>query len=171
MAKRFRLKKMINWTIQGPIVGRLLVHFIAYNAATLFLLMTIYGYRGCLAAISEKPAAMGPMTFWQQAAPVIICMLVMMPFMIWDLMKLTNRIAGPLFRFETLMKEFTRSGTIKPATIRDGDLLTGYQVHFNDFVYSLHMRHPDTKPVSSIDEKQSVARVEDQILVPFRQSM
>ena len=148
MAKRFRLKKLINWTIQGPIVIRLLMHVMSYNVATLFLLLVVYGIKGSLAAIAEQPASVEPLTFWQQAAPIIICMCVMMPFMAWDLAKLTNRIAGPMFRFESILRDFSKSGTICSATIRKGDLLTDYQKQFNEFVESLHALYPQTIPVS-----------------------
>lgn len=148
MAKHLRLKKMINWTVQGPIIGRLLAHFLCYNAATLFLLLTVWGIKSALASIADKPSVPEPMTFWQQAGPVLVCMAVMTPFMVWDLMKLTNRIAGPLYRFETLLKEFNANGTLKPAVLRDGDLLVDFQKHFNEFAMKLHTLYPETKPVS-----------------------
>ena len=148
MAKHLRLKKMINWTVQGPIIGRLLTHFMCYNAATLFLLLTVWGIKSALASIADKPSAPEAMTFWQQAGPVLVCMAVMTPFMVWDLMKLTNRIAGPLYRFETLLKEFNANGTLKPAVLRDGDLLLDFQKHFNEFAAKLHTLYPETKPGS-----------------------
>lgn len=149
MVKHARLKKLINWTVQGPIVTRLIVHFLSYNVATLFLLLVVYGIRGSLAAVSDQPLVPAPLTFWQQAAPVVVCMLVMMPFMIWDLMKLTNRIAGPLYRFESLLKEYGKTGTLPVAVLRDDDLLTDYQQHFNEFVNSLHARFPETRPANA----------------------
>jgi hypothetical protein len=149
MVKHARLKKLINWTVQGPIVTRLMVHFFSYNIATVFLLLVVYGVRGSLAAVTDQPLESTQMSFWQQASPVVICMFVMMPFMIWDLLKLTNRIAGPLFRFESLLKEYSKTGTLPLAVLRDGDLLTDYQRQFNDFVQALHTRYPETRPVNS----------------------
>lgn len=146
MSKHLRLKKLINWTVQGPIVTRLMVHFLAYNTATLFLLLVVYGVKSSLAVIADSPASSEPVTFWQQASPVVICMLVMMPFMVWDLMQLTNRIAGPLYRFESLLKEFAKTGKLKPAVLRQGDLLTDYQNQFNEFVASMHMMYPELRP-------------------------
>ncbi len=164
MAKRFRLKKLINWTVQGPIVTRLIIHFLSYNIATLFLLLLVYGIKTSLAAIAETPVSAEPLTFWQQAAPVVICMCVMMPFMIWDLIKLTNRIAGPLFRFESILKEFAKSGVLRKAALREGDLLTDYQKQFNEFVESLHALHPETKPAPKGPDGALVT-------VPFRQTV
>ena len=153
MAKRSRLKKMVNWTIQGPLVVRLIAHFLAYNAATLFLLLIIHGINESVAAIADQPINTEPMTLWQKAAPLVICMFLLMPFMIWDLVKLSNRIAGPLFRFESILKDFAKSGTLRPAKIRQGDLLTDYQSRFNEFVESLHALYPELKPVENPFEK------------------
>ena len=122
--------------------------FLAYNAATLCLLLVVYSVKRSVSAIADHPDSSAPMTHWQQAAPVVICMLVMMPFMIWDLIQFTNRIAGPLYRFETLLNEFSRTGKLKAAALRRDDLLTDYQRRFNDFVAAIHVRYPETQPAS-----------------------
>ena len=171
MVKRIRLKQMINWSVQGPIVKRLLLHVLAYNAATLCLLMLVWGVRTSLAAITERPTMTSPLTFWQQAAPVMVCMLIMVPYMVWDLMKLTNRIAGPLYRFESLLKDFVKSGRLNPAIIRDGDFLTDFQAVFNEFAAALHAMHPNTKPVPSTEQKPAAVVSHEQISIPFQQSV
>jgi|GEM_PF-960363 len=148
MPQRARKKKMINWSVQGPIISRLLLHFFAYNVATLFLLAAFWGARAAISSMSESPDARAPLTLWQQAAPVVIAMVVMTPFMVWDLMRFTNRIAGPLYRFECLMKDFVKSGTLQEAAIREGDLLTDFQKQFNEFAQALNALHPDTKYVA-----------------------
>ena len=170
MAKRLRVKKLINWTIQGPIVIRLMVHFFAYNTATLFLLLVVYGVKSSLAAVADSPVSAEPVTFWQQASPVVICMLVMMPFMIWDLMKLTNRIAGPLYRFESILKDFSQTGTLKPAVLRQGDLLTDYQNQFNEFVAAMHVMYPELRPVTSTSAFQAAAANAPSETVAFRKT-
>lgn len=147
MPRKLRLKKLNNWNIQGPIVVRLLTHFMAFNVASVFLMMTVFAIRTKLASIVEYQNGSGALTFWQQTAPVIICMLVMAPFMVWDLIALTNRIAGPLFRFERLMKDFVKCGQLQSAALRDGDLLTDFQNQFNEFAESLHALYPETKPL------------------------
>ena len=172
MSKHLRLKKLINWTVQGPIVVRLMVHFLAYNTATLFLLLVVYGVKSSLAVIADSPARTEPITFWQQASPVVICMLVMMPFMIWDLMQLTNRIAGPLYRFESLLKEFRKTGKLKHAVLRQGDLLTDYQNQFNEFVAAMHVMYPELRPGASATAAESASNSIDAAgTVAFRKTV
>ena len=81
----------------------------------------------------------------------------MIPFMVCDLILLTNRIAGPLFRFETLLIDFSTTGKLKAAALRNGDLLTDYQRRFNHFVTVIHARYPETQPASVAPAAESVA--------------
>jgi len=148
-----------------------MVHFLAYNTATLFLLLVVYGVKSSLAAITDSPAITQPVTFWQQATPVVICMLVMMPFMVWDLMKLTNRIAGPLYRFECLLKEFSKTGKLKPAILRQGDLLTDYQHQFNGFIAAMHVMYPELRPGVSSPAAESASTTDAAGTVAFRKTV
>jgi hypothetical protein len=99
-------------------------------------------------------------------------MSVMAPFMIWDLMKLTNRIAGPLYRFEALLREFSINGTLKPAVLRDGDLLVDFQTQFNQFAEKLHALYPETKPrvapAEGCSTQDSTATVQSDSGLPLR---
>lgn len=148
-----------------------MVHFLAYHTATLFLLLVVYGVRSSFAVIADAPASAEAATFWQQASPVVICMLVMMPFMVWDLMKLTNRIAGPLYRFESLLKEFGKTGKLKPAILRQGDLLTDYQNQFNEFVTAMHVRYPELQLGTQSSKALSVSKNDTAGTVAFRKTV
>jgi hypothetical protein len=167
---RLRLKKLINWSVQGPIVTRLLSHFAAYNAATLLLLIILQAVRTSVNAISGvQPAGPEP-TLWQQAAPVTICMVLMLPFMVWDLMRLTNRVAGPLYRFEAIMAEYVKTGVLRTATLRQGDLLMDFETRFNEFAEAMHQRHPESRPAEPSSSQPAAANA-DESTIPFRQSV
>lgn len=147
MKKTLRFKKLINWTVQGPIVLRIVAHMATYNIALFALLLMAWGMRSLMGTLGSEPVTNEYFfVFRRDAAPVLFCMAIMTPFMIWDLISLTNRIAGPLYRFESLMKDFVKSGTLKQANLRDGDLLTGFQKQYNEFVEALHALYPETIP-------------------------
>ncbi|MCA9062654.1 MAG: hypothetical protein KDA96_06330 [Planctomycetaceae bacterium] len=155
MPKRLRLKKIVNWKVQGPFIWRLVLHFFAYNAAVLGLLLAAWGIQTAVAAVTDSPVVPHVPTLWERIAPLAIAMAVMTPFMIWDLMRITNRVAGPLYRFECLLNEFVESGRISHARLREGDLPTDFQKKFNEFVEAMHGLYPETVP-----EKQPAAKSE-----------
>lgn len=149
MKKSLRFKKLINWKVQGPIVLRIVAHMATYNISLFALLLMAWGLRNLIGTFGSEPVASENVVFKREAGPVLFCMAIMTPFMVWDLIALTNRIAGPLYRFESLMKDFVKSGTLQRANLRDGDLLTGFQKQYNEFVEALHALHPETIPTTS----------------------
>jgi hypothetical protein len=122
---------------------------VTYNFALFVLLLLAWGMRALMGSLGGEPVTTDYFIFKRDAGPVLFCMAIMTPFMVWDLISLTNRIAGPLYRFESLMKDFVKSGTLKQANLRDGDLLTGFQKQFNEFVEALHALHPETIPTAT----------------------
>ena len=150
MALNLRKKQFINWKIQGSIVGRLLLYLCCYNVAILFLLVVAWGASASVAALSEAPIVNEPATWTAQSIPLDGVMCLLLPFILWDLIRLTNRVAGPLYRFQSVMKQFVKTGTLPIATLRDGDLLTEFEKNFNEFVEAVHAVYPETNPKSGL---------------------
>lgn len=50
----------------------------------------------------------------------------------------TNKIAGPLYRMKTHLKECADEKKLKEVTFREGDLLTDLQDDFNDLVKAIN---------------------------------
>lgn len=151
MAMNLRKKQLINWKIQGSIVARLMLYLCCYNVAILFLLVVAWGARASVAALSEAPTVNEPAAWSSQAVPLIGVMCLLLPFILWDLVRLTNRVAGPLYRFQSVMKHFVKTGTLPTATLRDGDLLTEFEINFNEFVEAVHALYPETNPKSGLN--------------------
>jgi hypothetical protein len=158
MKKVLRSKKLINMTVQGPILLRVIGHMFTYNIALFALLLMAWGMCSVTGFLAEEPVTSESFVFKRDLISVLLCMAIITPYMIWDLISLTNRIAGPLYRFEALMKDFVRSGTLDRANLRESDLLKGFQTQFNEFVEALHALYPETIPATapSNDDSTSV---------------
>jgi hypothetical protein len=144
MKKVLRSKKLINMTVQGPILLRVIGHMFTYNIALFALLLMAWGMCSVTGFLTEEPVTSESFVFKRDLISVLI--------------SLTNRIAGPLYRFEALMKDFVRSGTLDRANLRESDLLKGFQTQFNEFVEALHALYPETIPATapSNDDSTSV---------------
>lgn len=143
-----RTQQMVDWSVQGPIIGRAIFYVLGYNIMLLVLLAVVCGFQNSMAVLKDQPAQQHP-SFREQAVPVVICMTCMLPFMLFDLLRLTHRIAGPLLRFEKIMGDFERGGILRQAQLRETDLLIRFQQKFNRFVGHLHQRYPETAPVKA----------------------
>jgi len=143
MKKHLRWKKMIKWSVQGPILTRLIGYFLAYNAAAIILMLGGISLERSLASVSGDDSG-SSMSMAQQVRPILIAFAVMLPIMIWELLKLTNRIAGPIYRFENALAAFVRTGTMTKVHLRKEDLTQDLESQFNEFVEAMHALYPET---------------------------
>lgn len=88
-----RRQMWIDEDVQGAIVWRVSVYWSAC-----FLLVTI---PLVWTAIWQDPSRtfvehMGPV--WQRFGPVYVCLFMLLPIILWDALRLSHRIAGPILR-------------------------------------------------------------------------
>lgn len=57
----------------------------------------------------------------QSSAPLLLSLVCIIPFVIFDLLKITNHFAGPVYRARVTLASLARGETIKPVKFRDGD--------------------------------------------------
>ena len=85
---------------------------------------------------------------------LMMAMLVFCPLLIWDMLKFSHRIAGPMYRFRSALEEHIAGGPLKAVKLRDGDLMGDFQGTFNEFVAYVHNQSKDVS--SAIDDHGSV---------------
>jgi hypothetical protein len=146
MARHIRWQKLINWSIQGPILKRLLGYFLMYNAATIVLVVGAITLDRSLSTLSDKDGQASSLTVMQQVRPMLIVVAAMLPVMCWELLKLTNKLAGPLYRLEQEMAHFVRNGQLNQIRLRKDDLATDVVARFNELVEAAHALYPETQP-------------------------
>ncbi|MGB4741282.1 MAG: hypothetical protein WBH50_24035 [Fuerstiella sp.] len=125
---------------------RLAIHIITFTAALASLLCIIWMMQS-----GDMPAAYGSDVksvnmFWFRFMPFATACAVLIPLIIWDIFRITNRLAGPLYRFEEVMSEFEATGILPEAKLRDNDLLDHFCTRFNRFVATMHERYPECRP-------------------------
>lgn len=161
-----RKRLLINWSVQGPLLIRLIVHLVTYSAATFSLVILCWMYQR-----QAIESAFGPHTeplnlFWYRFLPIVGCCLGVLPFVLYDMLKITNRIAGPLYRFEKTMQELEETGVLPKARLRENDLLTDFCGRYNKFVTAMHEQYPDCRPV----DKNANHDIEDTVVIADAES-
>src|SRR5690606_13702436 len=101
--KDLRKKLYVSSLIQGRIIGRLALYWALYHAV-LWNVMFVYRYlqyRGELLA-GAPPQSFGELyqTFTLQHYSMLVCAIAIGPIVLWDALRVTHRIAGPLVRFQ-----------------------------------------------------------------------
>lgn len=155
--KLFRRKqKLVNRPMQGTLIGRLTLYIVAYNLAILGLMVVGYAFQSTTAVVSDSVGTDGSFSLKAQLLMVGGCMLFMLPFIVYDMLNLTNRVAGPIYRYQQILSDFVKSGALNRAKTRDRDLLKSFEQQFNEFVEAVHTLYPETIPVSKDDDGSDV---------------
>ena len=134
-----RKKLFVNRGIQGAISLRFAFYWVIYH---LCLWHGAFMYFFVSARLSQLTGSDAPMLslnelyakFLTEYVPITLAATLLLPIVVYELIRQTHRIAGPLVRFSHAMKDMMAGKTIKPVKLRDGDMLTDFEKLFNEFV-------------------------------------
>jgi hypothetical protein len=138
MNPRFkRTKILVNRRVQGRVVLHVLYLWAAYHLVLwhvmLFFRVVQYG--------AERLNGGAALTFSQLFAEfvhnhysMIICGAIVLPYLIWDVLKLTHRFVGPFVQFQRTLARLARGEKVTEVRIRTDDFLGELQDAFNEFL-------------------------------------
>jgi hypothetical protein len=107
-----RRHRIIEPTVQVAVVGRLLMYAILFMvASSTATLVRVYS-----SAPNASPSAFVA-RFWHDAGPFIVTFLALSPVFVWDSIKLTNRLVGPIVRIRDLLRR-TNAGQASYITMK-----------------------------------------------------
>lgn len=126
MAEFKRKKLLIDSRVQGILIGRALVYLLACG---LFMLLPIFIGRALNDPQHLFFENLGP--FFRKYGMFFTCILLMLPLLVYDILKLTNRFAGPVFRLRREMRRLAEGEKVHPLKFREGDYWSDLTPAFN----------------------------------------
>lgn len=143
-----RKRLFVNREIQGRLLARTSLYWVLYHAV-LWMAMFFYRYaehRGAVMAGAE-PRSFGDLygQFVQEHHSMWFCAFAILPIVLWDLLKFSHRVVGPLVRFQRTLESLTAGETIQEVRLRRGDLLFDLQTTFNQYLASLRTLQADSE--------------------------
>ncbi len=126
-ARHFRKQLWINREAQGAIIKRSIFHW--YLCTSLILLVVVI-----FTALKDPSRSALPLIYelWNHYAPAILASFVLLPVFALDLLKGSNKIAGPLHRLRNEMIKLQNGEQIRPLHFRDGDFWPELAEQFNE---------------------------------------
>jgi hypothetical protein len=108
--------------------------------------------------------------FLRNQIPLLFAFVLAAPVLLYDLLKFSNRIAGPLYRCRKLMEEMARGKTVPEFQPRQHDFMAEFFRTFNTLVLEWNVRLDATAPASgeagnSLPAKDTPAPASPQIHV------
>lgn len=135
-----RKRMFVNREIQGRLLARTSLYWVLYHAV-LWMAMFFYRYaehRGAIMAGAE-PRSFADLygQFVREHHAMWFCAFAILPIVLWDLLKFSHRVVGPLVRFQRTLESLTAGETVQDVRLRNGDLLFDLQTTFNQYLASL----------------------------------
>ncbi len=132
-----RRQVFVNRLVQGRILMRIAGYWLFYNLVlwhTLFLFR--WGQYRLEVLNGGTPLTFGELygSFSMQYYPIVLTALATAPLLMWDILNLTHRVAGPLVRFKNTLQQLKAGQHVERVTLREGDLLTEFRDEFNEFL-------------------------------------
>ena len=121
-----RTKNLIDRDVQGALARRVIMHFVVFVAAG-----AMFGLLMQFLANPFQPFADQFNAFWTNNGPYLAVLVLMLPIFIYDTIKMSNRITGPIYRMRLSIREVIETGEPVEMKFRDGDFWQGLAPEFN----------------------------------------
>ncbi|MFM9961204.1 MAG: hypothetical protein ACKV2Q_08250 [Planctomycetaceae bacterium] len=169
-SSQLRKRLFVNRAIQGRLLGRTALYWVLYHAV-LWMAMFFYRYaehRGAVMAGAE-PRSFSDLygEFVHDHHSMWLCSFAILPIVLWDLLKFSHRVVGPLVRFQRTLERLIAGETVQEVRLRDGDLLMDLQGSFNQYLASLKSLQAQNELAKgageTVDAESLEAQLADQV--------
>jgi methyl-accepting chemotaxis protein len=123
-----RRQRFIDPAVQGTLIKRVTFHWLVFFAASFILLPVWQVLFGGVVATSFAQALLDA---WVRCVPVYAVLLVLLPLFILDIVVLSHRFAGPIYRLRQTVRSLADGEHIQRMKFRDGDFWMDIADDFN----------------------------------------
>jgi len=116
--------------VEKPVQGSLLIRVAGY---WLFCLLTVTLWLLCWSIVSgpPRPAWVTLGDIWYRYAPALVASILLLPMVVVDAIRWSNRFVGPILRFRRSLQRLAAGETVTPIHFREGDYWHDITEHFN----------------------------------------
>lgn len=141
-----RRRLLVDYRVQGALIGRVLIYWVLCLLGVLVIRATLSGL--CV-ALDIPWSDTGSLWLSQVLAS---CLFV--PFVVVDVLRMTNRFVGPMYRLRRQMERLAQGEAVAPIAFRKGDMWHDFAQAFNDLRSRMDMlsgRTPETPSAAEED--------------------
>jgi hypothetical protein len=142
---RFQRKRLfVDATVQGALLVRIVVYW-------LLSLLTVSLLLICLQIVNGKAIHVGDnfnfAALWEEHVSVLVALLLILPMLMLDSLRLSNRFAGPFHRIRRTIHALSSGEAIEPLQFRSNDYWTDVAEDLN--VLGERLRQANEQPASA----------------------
>jgi hypothetical protein len=139
-AKTFPRKRLfVDPKVQGTLILRVVLYWIVLLVTLTLLLLCWRIFTGPARPFYTHFDAM-----WFQFGPAMVGSFLLLPLVVFDILRVSNRFAGPLFRLRRSLRALARGEPVRPISFREGDFWIEVAHEFNAVL--ARFEHETPKP-------------------------
>jgi hypothetical protein len=142
MEPQYKRKRI--W-VDPPFQTRLLVRMVVYLFLFFFVALHVAFFFHVLRHFTTNGLGAGIdnlyLDFLSAQQPLLLTLLMLTPILLYDLLKFSHRVAGPLFRARKILGEMADGKPVRPFTPRQGDLMRELIAAFNTLIVKWNEKH------------------------------
>lgn len=135
--KHLRKHLFVDPRVQGALIGRVVLYWVMCLVSISLLLF-------CWRILMGPPKLFyvhaGEM--WRDYGPALIASLIILPLLIVDIIRLSNRFVGPLYRLRRSLRELARGEPTEPLEFRGDDFWREFAEEFNAIRVRIELSPP-----------------------------
>ena len=148
MWKNRRKKTIVDRKFQFRMVRRLIFHWTCFVSALMTLLIGWHLIVGVAVGFNNgQPTIRETM---MRYAPVLFALWVMLPVLVWDILKLSHGIVGPIIRLRMTIQALNRGEEVKKVKLRKGDYCIELADDLNMLIEKLNTKTQDAARVREL---------------------
>ncbi len=142
--------------VDRKLQGALLLHTTIY---WFYLLFAVALIALCWIVFSEHPRTSADLfgQLWLNCGPLLVASVVLLPLVLLDCLRLSNRFAGPMLRFQRSVRELAQGDATRPVSLREGDFWSEFAADLNRVAERLGQL-ADEQPAAQPDASEEPAR-------------
>lgn len=129
--REYRRRHFIDKTVQGLLIGRILLHWLAFLLSSFVIL---YVWQFLLSGNPQQPFSPHMREVMRDFVPVLVVFVCLLPAFIWDTVKFSHRFVGPIYRLRKSMQGIAAGEPLRPIKLRQGDFWKSAADDFNAMI-------------------------------------
>jgi len=146
--KSLRKQLFVDPHVQGALVWRVILYWLVCIGTMICMLLC---WR-----IMTGPARMFYLHFddmWFHYGPALVVALLILPLVVVDIIRLSNRFTGPLLRLRRSMRALARGERVEPVRFRDDDFWHDFAEEFNAVVARVQGDAPVAQSLATAEQE------------------
>ena len=125
-ANRSRKQLFVDPKVQGALILRVVLYWVLCVVTIALMLLCWRILTGPARAFFHH---LDPM--WFQFGPALVASFLLLPLVVYDIVQMSNRFCGPLFRLRRELRALARGEHVEPISFREGDFWQEFAQEFN----------------------------------------